>query len=87
MLMTMIPDSRNQFTPREAEQMAYDERMFDKQAEFQLEQLRIEAKWGSWFRIPLTIIKLPVYCLFGIGFILSTVTKHELPENFWRFMR
>lgn len=84
MPMQELPAS---LSPREAETMAYEERMFDKQAAFQLRQLEIESKWASWFKIPLTIIKLPVYVLFSIAYIVSVARGKELSENFWRFMR
>lgn len=74
-------------TPREAEQMAYEKEMFEKQAAFQLRQLELEAKWTSWLRIPVTIIKLPVYCLMAIGFIVGVAVKKDMPDDFWKLMR
>lgn len=74
-------------TPREYELQQYEKEMFEKQAAFQLEIAKLEAKWASWFKIPVTIIKLPVYCLFAIGFIIAIAKGKEPSENFWKFMR
>lgn len=83
----MVTDNREALTPKEFEQMQYEERMFDKQAAFQLEMAKYETKWASLFKIPITIIFLPVFCLMAIGYIISSARKHEPSENFWKFMR
>lgn len=53
----------------------------------ELEVTRLEAKWSSWLKLPVTIIKLPVYVLFGIAFCIAQITKQEMPEQFWRLLR
>jgi len=52
-----------------------------------IEATKLETRWNIIFKIPLTIIKLPVYFLFGIAYIVSVGRKHELPDQFWNFMR
>lgn len=73
--------------------MRYEEMMFDKQAEFnikikemELEITKLEAKWSSWLNLPKTIIKLPVYCLMAIGYIISSIRNHEVSKDFWNFL-
>lgn len=52
-----------------------------------LEVDKIEARWSILLKIPLLIVKLPVYMLFGIGYICSVLTHQEPSENFWKFLR
>lgn len=89
----MLISDHSQLTPKETQQMEYEERIFDKQTEYNLEAKRmeleiakIEAKWSSWLSLPKTIIKLPVYILFAIGYIIAVSLKKEPSENFWKFI-
>lgn len=50
-------------------------------AEIQLKTL--ELKWATWLRIPILILKLPLYLILGIAYIVSMVTKKEMPKRFW----
>jgi len=52
----------------------------------ELELARIEARWLSWLRIPVTIVKLPVYFVFGIAYCIAVARKHEPSDSFWRFV-
>jgi hypothetical protein len=81
-------------TAKESIEMDFAERKFDKEAAYNieiaklnLETDKLEAKWGAILKIPITIIKLPVYCLFGIAVIFSVVTKQKIDENFWRLLK
>lgn len=49
----------------------------------QIELKKLEAKWSSWLKIPVIIIKLPLFVLFGIAYIFSVFTKKEMPKRFW----
>jgi hypothetical protein len=82
-----------QLTPKEAEQMQFEERMFDKQTEFQLKAKELEiilakheAKLNSWFRIPIYILKLPILVLFGLAYIAHVIVKKDPPKEFWEFI-
>lgn len=81
-------------TPREAVLMEAerDENKLARQFELDRKRLEIELakldlKWGSWLKIPLTIIKLPVYILFGVAYVVAVARKHEPSDSFWRFLR
>lgn len=52
-------------------------------------EIRInEAKWNQIFRLPTMIIKLPLYCLFGIAFIVATAKGNEVNQgDFWKLLR
>lgn len=52
----------------------------------ELELARIEARWLSWLRIPILIVKLPVYILFGIAYCIAIARKHEPSDKFWHFL-
>jgi len=69
----------------ESARLARESQERTKNAE--LELARIEARWLSWLRIPITIIKLPVYLVFGVAYCIAVARKHEPPDSFWRFMR
>ena len=45
-----------------------------------------EVRWTQIFRIPLTLIKLPVYCILAIGYIVNSIRNHEPPQDFWRLL-
>jgi len=53
----------------------------------ELEVLKTEAKFNNWFKIPLVIIKLPIYLIMSIGFIVAMIRKHDPGEDFWRLMK
>lgn len=52
----------------------------------ELEEMKLEAKWNTWLKIPITIIKLPVYTILALGIIVAYVRKHEPSENFWKLL-
>lgn len=54
--------------------------------EAEIELRKLEAKWASWLSIPKTIIKLPVYALLGIGYIVLCVRNKKPTERFWAFL-
>lgn len=90
----MAMQYRETLTPREYEEWNQRKEFFELQAqhelavkEKELEVMRLEAKWSSWMKIPLTIVKLPVLLLFGIAQIVAVARKYELPEAYWRFIK
>jgi len=54
------------------------------QAEIELRKL--EAKWASWLSLPKLVIKLPVYLLLGIGYIIQSIRNQNPTDNFWDFI-
>lgn len=47
----------------------------------------LEAKWSSWMKIPITIIKLPLYAILAIGYIMLCITKQKAPMEFWKLIK
>lgn len=90
----MAMQHRETLTPREHQEFMNRKEFFELQAqhelavkEKELEVMRLEAKWSSWMKIPLTIVRLPVLLLFGIAQIVAVARKYELPEAYWRFIK
>lgn len=53
----------------------------------QLKLAELESKWATWLRIPITIIKLPVYVIMAFGFIVLSIRKKNPTEEFWKFIK
>lgn len=94
----MLTQDNATLTPKESFMLEYDERMNDKQIaygtkikELELEEMKLEAKWNTWLKIPIIIIKLPLLCivgvLFGIAYIIHAVRGIEPSEKFWDIIR
>lgn len=83
-----------ELSPREWAQYNNEKEMLELQMShakemknLELEVMKLEAKWSSWMKIPLTIVKLPVYILFSLAYCISMITKRDVGEDFWRFMK
>lgn len=90
----MLTQYGESFTPREIETMRYEAERADKEMAYGMEMKKLdielqklEAKWSSWLRIPITIIKLPLYILMGIGYITHAIRKTEPSDNFWKLLK
>lgn len=53
----------------------------------ELAVIKRQTSWGSLLQLPLTILKLPLYILLGVGFIVAMVRKHDPTEDFWSLLR
>lgn len=52
-----------------------------------IEAAKLETKWNILFKIPLTVIKLPVYIVFSIAYIAAVIKGTEPTEEFWKFLK
>lgn len=87
-------EQRSEMTAREREEYEQSKEMFEKQSEhavrikeLELEAVRLESKATVWFRIPVLIIKLPVFLILGLGYIVHAIRKTEPSERFWNFLK
>lgn len=87
--MRMISD---ELSPREWAEYNNSKEMWELQAAhskemklLDIEVQKLEAKWSSWMKIPITIITLPVRILFVIPLSIYAATKQEVPEQLWKF--
>jgi hypothetical protein len=53
----------------------------------ELEAVALEQKWTQLYRLPVLIIKLPVYGLLGIAYIVAMARGFEPSDNFWSFIK
>lgn len=52
-----------------------------------IEQQKLEARWASWVRIPLVIIKLPVYLVMSIGYCVAMARGKDVSDKFWEYIK
>lgn len=91
-LLTGSGDDR--LSEREAAVMAHEREMtvlYNEQARIikdkEVNLTALEAKWASWLRIPKILIMLPVYILFGLGYLVHAFRKSEPSDRFWDLLR
>jgi len=53
----------------------------------EIELAKVEAKWNSWLRIPMELLRLPVKIVFGVAYIVAMLRKHDVSENFWKYVK
>lgn len=53
-----------------------------KQKELEIAQLE-----NKWLKLPLTIIKFPLYPILGVAFCICMARKYDPPESFWKLLR
>lgn len=58
-----------------------------KTRQMELAVLKQQNSLSTLFKIPLTIIKLPVYLLLAVGFIVAMIRGIEPGESFWDLLR
>lgn len=55
--------------------------------ELELELRKADLRWQQVFKIPLSIIKLPVLMLFGIAIIITSFTRRDIKvQAFWKYI-
>ena len=79
--------SREELTPREHDIYLQEREAFERQSqhaikikELELEATKLNSKISAWFRLPLTIIKLPVYGLVGLAVVVYAIRGIEPPQ-------
>jgi hypothetical protein len=87
-------EARETLTQRELMEYEQHKEMFRLEAEFrmsekekEIELARLEAKWASWLKIPLVLIKLPVYLILALAYCIAVARKAEVPEDFWKLLK
>lgn len=86
--------SNDQLTPREYEEYNQQKDMWELQSAhakemklLDIEVQKLEVKWSSWIKLPLTIVRLPVLILFVIPLSIYAAKKQEVPEQLWRLLK
>ena len=83
-----------EMTQREREEHQMEMEIAEKQAEFtlrraelDLEVRKLEAKWTSWLKLPTAVILLPVKFIMALAIPISVITKKDLPDAYWDFLK
>ena len=57
----------------------------DKQAEILLEEMKI--RWTSLLKVPHTILRLPLFFLLGVAYIVAAITGYQPQRGFWDLLK
>jgi len=84
-----------ELSPREREQQKHEKDMYQLQADHSLELKKLEyeivkldTKFSNWIKIPLTLVKLPLLILLGMGFIIGSFREdYEPGQSFWDLLK
>jgi len=94
MILLVMIVQREELTAAERERMQHEKDMYAMQnnhirniKELELELATLEARWSSWLRIPITILKLPLYVVLGVAYCIAAGRKYEPPEAFWQLLK
>ena len=58
-----------------------------KMKEMELELARLETKWSSWMKIPVTLITLPIKLVMALAYIVAMIRGKEPSEDFWKYIK
>lgn len=90
----MLTSEPQQLTARESVLMEYEAEQNKLAREFEITMKRLdieaqtlETKWRSWLRIPITIVKLPLFLVLGIGYVVAVARGKEPSQNFWELLK
>lgn len=81
-------------TPRETmehEWRVEEQRILQEHAvtmkRLELETAKLDIKWATWLKIPMAIVKLPVYMIMAFGYVVAMARGKEVPDKFWDYLR
>lgn len=82
-------------SPREYASWQHDKEMLELQIqhdqrikELDLEVRKLEAQFSSWLKLPILIIKLPVYVILACSYFVQSFKKEpKSTEALWDFLR
>ena len=90
----MAMQFRDQLTPREAQEQQYQKEMLELQMihartmkEKDIELAKLEARFSSWLRLPVLVLKLPVLLLLGVGYIVDRIKSQEQGDDFLNMLK
>jgi uncharacterized protein YtpQ (UPF0354 family) len=93
-VMPIRTELRETLTPRERAELDWEREYAKLQVEYgtkvqelDLEVRKLEAKWSSLLKLPLAVVLLPVKLIMALAIPIAAITKHDLSDKFWEFMR
>jgi len=90
--MPFIESDKLTFREAELLRQEKEEREAARSHEIQLKKLelelaKLELRWSQWFKIPLTILSIPIRMLGVLALCIAYVRKLEPSDQFWKFLR
>jgi hypothetical protein len=92
--MPIIKETREKLTPREREELGWEKEATklqiehaEKISQMNLEVRKLEARWTQLFKLPMALIWLPIRLVMAFAIPISVISKKELPDKFWEFMK
>lgn len=80
-------------TPREREEFDQEKALIELQSahtlrlkELELAITKEEMRWTQLLKLPVVALKVPVWLIFGLAFVVAQIAGRELPQAFWDFM-
>lgn len=90
----IIQEKSPNLTPRERAELDWEKEAAQMQVayaekvkEMDLEVRKLEAKWTQLFKLPMALIWLPIRFIMAFAIPISVITKKELPQAYWDFLR
>jgi len=84
----------DELTQREIAQHEQEKEILTLQGEFSLkskqlevEVLKLDTKFGSWLKLPMAIVLLPVKILIILPMLAYAVRGYEIPKEYWEFFK
>jgi hypothetical protein len=92
--MAIIPNREPNLTPKERAELEWEKESTHLQVDYaqrmkelELEVKKLEVKWTQVFRLPQMVLLLPVKILASLAIPISVITKKDLPDAYWEFMK
>lgn len=92
--MPIRAEIRETLTPRERAELDWEKESARMQIDYaekvqamELEIKKLETKWTQLFRIPEALLRLPIKLILSLAIPISVITKHDLPEKFWEYLK
>lgn len=73
-------------TPRETMMMDYDKEILQINIAHAEKMKQYELKWSNILRIPVIIVKMPLYLILGVAYCIACARKLEPSKSFWDFI-
>lgn len=83
---TELESKKQELKLRQQDRIRY-ERHTQRMAILESDIRRHEASWTNIMRLPVTVVKLPVYIIFALAYCIGTITKQEFPADYWKNMK
>lgn len=84
----------DEVTPRDRQEHEWQVEILDKQLDHQRqmqeltnELAEIETRITAWFRVPILLVKLPVFLIMAIAYCIMAIRGDEADDKFWEYLK